>query len=329
MTYPADRQPWPAALRRPVRATLVAGPGGGQCHGGRARGCPPAGHPPARIGRSRRSPASTRGRWPATSGRDGSIPGIVTAPGQVDVGRPSSAVRALPRWEDQDFVGLVSPTGITDIGDPGEGGPLVAIVDLGLKANIVRSLQAARRPGPDPAPHRRTIEDALDPDDRRPGLLARARRSGPPGRSGGPRPGRDRRRPAAPGDLPWPPDRRPGGRRRDPPAALRPPRREPPGAGPVDSGRVQVTAQNHEVQVVGREPARRQRLPGEPAQPQRRLGRGPAPRRSCRSRRSSTTPRARRGRSTRWRSSTASSHVAAAIGPGGARRGDCVNDDPT
>src|SRR5664280_65735 len=32
-------------------------------------------------------------------------------------------------------------TAIVDVGDPAEGGPLVAIVDLGLKANIVRSLR--------------------------------------------------------------------------------------------------------------------------------------------------------------------------------------------
>jgi carbamoyl-phosphate synthase small subunit len=72
----------------------------------------------------------------------GSIPGIVTEPGQVDAAAAVAAARSLPRWEDQDFVGLVSPTGITDVGDPSEGGPLIGIVDLGLKSNIVRSLRA-------------------------------------------------------------------------------------------------------------------------------------------------------------------------------------------
>ncbi len=33
------------------------------------------------------------------------------------------------------------PIEVTEIGDPADGGPLVAIVDLGLKANIVRSLR--------------------------------------------------------------------------------------------------------------------------------------------------------------------------------------------
>ena len=94
---------------------------------------------------------------------NGSIPGIVTAPGEVDERAAVAAVRALPRWEDQDFVGLVSPARITDIGDPGEGGPLIGIVDLGLKANIVRSL---RRRGVRVRilPHTATIDDALAPD---------------------------------------------------------------------------------------------------------------------------------------------------------------------
>src|SRR5664279_2539406 len=92
----------------------------------------------------------------------GSVPGIVTAPGQVEAAAALEAVRALPRWEDQDFVGLVSPTAIIDLGDPAEDGPLVGIVDLGLKANIVRSL---RRRGARVRilPHSVSIEDALDP----------------------------------------------------------------------------------------------------------------------------------------------------------------------
>ena len=93
----------------------------------------------------------------------GSIPGIVTAPGEVDERAAVAAVRALPRWEDQDFVGLVSPTAISDIGEPAEGGPLIGIVDLGLKANIVRSL---RRRGVRVRilPHTASIADALAPE---------------------------------------------------------------------------------------------------------------------------------------------------------------------
>ncbi len=72
---------------------------------------------------------------------NGCLRGIVTAPGEVDDTAARTAARALPRWEDQDFVGQVSPAAITDIGDAAEGGPLVGIVDLGLKTNIVRSMR--------------------------------------------------------------------------------------------------------------------------------------------------------------------------------------------
>ncbi len=72
---------------------------------------------------------------------NGCLRGIVTAPGEVDEGVARTAAKAVPRWEDQDFVGQVSPSAITDIGEASEGGPLVGIVDLGLKANIVRSMR--------------------------------------------------------------------------------------------------------------------------------------------------------------------------------------------
>ena len=72
---------------------------------------------------------------------NGCLRGIVTAPGEVDEDAARAAARAVPRWEDQDFVSQVSPAAITDIGDATEGGPLVGIVDLGLKANIVRSMR--------------------------------------------------------------------------------------------------------------------------------------------------------------------------------------------
>jgi carbamoyl-phosphate synthase small subunit len=73
---------------------------------------------------------------------NGCLRGIVTEPGKVDRDAAVKRARAVPRWEDQDFVGQVSPADVTEIGDPSEGGPLVAIVDFGLKANIVRSMRA-------------------------------------------------------------------------------------------------------------------------------------------------------------------------------------------
>jgi carbamoyl-phosphate synthase small subunit len=66
---------------------------------------------------------------------------IVTAPGETDEGSARQAALAVPRWEDQDFVGQVSPAEVTELGDPSDGGPLVAVVDFGLKANIVRNLR--------------------------------------------------------------------------------------------------------------------------------------------------------------------------------------------
>jgi carbamoyl-phosphate synthase small subunit len=93
----------------------------------------------------------------------GSLRGVITAPGALDPEAAVAAARAVPRWEDVDFVGHVSPAEPTEIGEPGEGGPLVAVVDLGLKANIVRSL---RRRGARVRilPHTAGPRDVLGPD---------------------------------------------------------------------------------------------------------------------------------------------------------------------
>jgi carbamoyl-phosphate synthase small subunit len=71
----------------------------------------------------------------------GSLRGIVTEPGMTDPEAARALARAVPRWEDQDFVAQVSPADVTELGSPDEGGPLIAIVDYGLKANIARSLR--------------------------------------------------------------------------------------------------------------------------------------------------------------------------------------------
>ncbi len=65
--------------------------------------------------------------------------GIITQPGMTDPDAAIAMARDLPRWEDQDFVAQVSPAVLREVGD--EDAPLVAIVDFGLKANIVRSLR--------------------------------------------------------------------------------------------------------------------------------------------------------------------------------------------
>ncbi len=72
---------------------------------------------------------------------NGSLRGIVMAPGELDEDAARAAARAVTRWEDQDFVSQVSPPAITEVGSSDEGGPLVGIVDLGLKSNIVRAMR--------------------------------------------------------------------------------------------------------------------------------------------------------------------------------------------
>ncbi|MFL5687145.1 MAG: glutamine-hydrolyzing carbamoyl-phosphate synthase small subunit [Chloroflexota bacterium] len=72
---------------------------------------------------------------------NGSLRGIVTAPGETDVRLARAAARSVPRWEDQDFVGQVSPPAVTEYGGTSEGGPLIGIVDLGLKSNIIRAMR--------------------------------------------------------------------------------------------------------------------------------------------------------------------------------------------
>jgi carbamoyl-phosphate synthase small subunit len=92
----------------------------------------------------------------------GSLRGLILEPGALGPEIAIARARAVARWEDQDFVGEVSPAAVVDIGG-GEASPLVAIVDLGLKANIIRSL---RRRGVRVRvlPHTATSPDVLDPE---------------------------------------------------------------------------------------------------------------------------------------------------------------------
>jgi carbamoyl-phosphate synthase small subunit len=92
----------------------------------------------------------------------GSLRGLILEPGQMDPAAAASRAAAVPRWEDQDFVGAVSPAEVTEVGDETEGGPLIAIVDFGLKRNIVRSLRK-RGTRVRILPHSATDADVLDP----------------------------------------------------------------------------------------------------------------------------------------------------------------------
>jgi carbamoyl-phosphate synthase small subunit len=79
---------------------------------------------------------------------NGSLRGLIVEPyggHAVDRSVAVERARAVPRWEDQDFVAEVSPAAVSEVNAATDGlpddGPLVAIVDYGLKANIVRSLR--------------------------------------------------------------------------------------------------------------------------------------------------------------------------------------------
>jgi carbamoyl-phosphate synthase small subunit len=179
----------------------------------------------------------------------GSQRAILQRPGELDPAAAIAAARAVPRWEDQDFVALVSPATVTEIGDATSGGPLIAIVDLGLKANIVRSL---RRRGARVRilPHTSSAADVLAPD--ADGVVI-SPGPGDPARLAGPvalaRAIIDDGRPLLGICLGHQIVGRAAG------ADTRRLRFGHHGANhpvqDVDSGYVQVTAQNHEVEVVG------------------------------------------------------------------------------
>ncbi len=89
----------------------------------------------------------------------GCLRGILTEPGMTDPDEAVAQARAVARWEDQDFVAQVSPAAIREVGE-GDG-PLVAIVDYGLKANIVNSL-VRRGARVRVLPHTAPAEQVLD-----------------------------------------------------------------------------------------------------------------------------------------------------------------------
>jgi carbamoyl-phosphate synthase small subunit len=71
----------------------------------------------------------------------GCMRAVITEPGAIEPEDGIDRAREVPRWEDQDFVAQVSPTVPFEVGEPADGGPLIAIVDFGLKANIVHSVR--------------------------------------------------------------------------------------------------------------------------------------------------------------------------------------------
>jgi carbamoyl-phosphate synthase small subunit len=94
---------------------------------------------------------------------NGCLRGIVTAPGETDETAAVERARTVPRWEDEDFVGQVSPPTITELPAAVAGGPTIGIVDLGLKANIVRAMRH-RGAGVRVFPHTVAPSDVLSSD---------------------------------------------------------------------------------------------------------------------------------------------------------------------
>ena len=85
----------------------------------------------------------------------------IGAPGAVDQLVATADAAAVPRWEDVDFVGRVSVVEPYEVGPT--DGPKVAVVDLGLKQNIVRQL-AARGACVRVLPHTAAADQALAAD---------------------------------------------------------------------------------------------------------------------------------------------------------------------
>ena len=171
----------------------------------------------------------------------------ISAPNDVDEAAAVAAARQITRWEDQDFVGQVSADAPHELG--AADGPLIGVVDYGLKTNIVRQL-VARGARVRVLPHTVDARVALAPEMR--GLVL-SPGPGDPARLDGPvrlaQAAIDDGRPLLGICLGHQIIGRAAG------ADTRRLRFGHHGANhpvkDVDSGKVQVTAQNHEVEVVG------------------------------------------------------------------------------
>ena len=288
---PADRQPRPSLRRRPVGASVAQRVWSWGTPPRRSSGGAPARAPAAVEGVPAIAGLSTRAPWPATCAsrvharhhhahRARPTPmRLSPQPGRCRAGRTrTSSPRCLP-------------AGLYEVGDRGPA--LVAIVDLGLKTNIVRSLHR-RGARVRVLPHTTTAAQVLAVGRRGRRHLARSRR---PGMLDGPvalaraivADGRPllgiclghqivaRAAGAAPSVCAS------GTTRPTTRSATRPPA--------VST----MTAQNHEVEVVGESLPASIRASTSASATSTTARRGPAASRRCPSRPSSTTPRASPG----------------------------------
>ena len=202
----------------------------------------------------------------------GSLRGVITSPGELDSDAAVAAARQVPAWEEQDFVAQVSAAAPYEVGDRG---PVVAVIDLGLKTNIIRALHR-RGARVRVLPHTASAAQVLAPDVE--GVVI-SPGPGDPGRLDGPvglaqaiiadgRPllgiclGHQIVARAAGGQT---------RRLRFGHHAANHPVRD------AGSGRVTMTAQNHEVEVVGDSLPAASGFFVSQQQPQRRFGGGTAP----------------------------------------------------
>jgi hypothetical protein len=145
-------------------------------------------------------------------------------------GRARELIAAEPEMAGQALASTVTPSEVSRHGEQG-GAPHPAVLDTGVKASMVRSWwRAARVSAACSAPRKaaRRGPDAV--------FLANGQATQPRFRRSS-RPCAAGRRQAGVGHLPRPPAAVPGGRAGDVQAAVRPPRRQPPGARP-HTGRV-------------------------------------------------------------------------------------------
>ena len=248
---PAHRQLRPARRRRPVRSGRGCGRWSWPMRRPRSSMTPASWPRSCATTRSRPSPAWTRAPSRGTSARTAACAGIVTAPGEIGprgaVARPPGPSRAgRTRTSSARSRRRRSP----DIEAAGDSGPRIGIVDLGLKSNIVRAM---RHRGARVRVFPHTADAVRRP--RRPTSMASSSRPGPATRRGWSRRSR------------WPArSSMTAGRCSGSASATRSSARAAGadttrlrfghhGANhPVQDlelGLVQVTAQNHEVQVVG------------------------------------------------------------------------------
>ena len=273
----------------------------------------------ARLRRAGASPTSTRARSCATSATRGAMRGGVF-PASMDRGRGARADRGRaaderPRPGARGDAGA-SRSILGPLGASSAAGPTIAMIDTGVKARSSQPARARRdgraaplhleRRGAARARPRRVLPRQRP---RRPGRARLHRRDGP----------RARRQEAGLRDLPRPPAAVPRGRPGDLQAAVRPPRRQPPGQGPHDRPRRdhQPEPRLRGARARRREDARRR---DEPVRWETDFGAAELTHinlydrtveglrcATCRARPSSTTPRPAPARTTRSTCSTASS----------------------